>query len=106
MKRLVIPLVLMLAVSAASAGDEKTLVGSYRLVKRVAAGGQEQHPPEVIGFMTFTKTHRTVIMKWDQPRGVAASIAEITSYSMTGGKFCEKEEYGVNGNLGADGVTY
>ncbi len=92
--------------SAVYAGDEKALIGSYRLVKRVAADGTEKRPPEVVGFMTFTKDHRTVIMKWEQPGADAGSIAEITAYSLSGGKFCEREEYGVNGNLGALGVTY
>src|SRR5262249_34749417 len=86
----------LLANSRSAAGDEKALVGSYRLVKRVTKDGSEFVPPGVVGFMTFTKTHRTVIMKWSVSGAEAASIAEITSYTLEHGAFCESVEYGVN----------
>jgi hypothetical protein len=88
------------------AGDENSLVGSYRLTSRAGASGQKLAPPEVIGFMTFTNTHRTVIMKWQSASGEPVSIAFIGTYTVAGGKYCESAIYGVNSNLGAPGVTY
>ena len=90
----------------AAAGDEKALVGSYNLAKRVTADGKTLAGPEILGFMTFTRTRRTVIMKWPQPGAEPVSIALIASYTLSGGKYCESVAYGVNGNLGAPGVTY
>jgi len=92
--------------TAVFAGDEKALVGSYRLTSRAGTSGQKLAPPEVIGFMTFTKTHRTVIMKWQGAAGEPVSIAFIGTYTLAGGKYCESAVYGVNSNLGAPGVTY
>jgi hypothetical protein len=89
-----------------SAGGEKALIGSYTLTKRVAQDGKTVTGPEVVGFMTFTKTHRTVIMKWNGPDGAPVSISFIASYTLSGGKYCESAAYGVQSNLGAPGVSY
>jgi hypothetical protein len=89
-----------------AAGDEKALVGSYALAKRITADGMHLGPPEVQGFMTFTKTRRTVIMKWNAPDGTPVSIAFIGAYTLSGGKYCESAVYGVQSNLGAPGVSY
>lgn len=96
----------LVASPPAAAGREKTLVGSYRLVKRVTKDGKTLESPEILGFMTFTKTHRTVIMKWNGGSASPTSIALIATYTLSGGKYCENEIYGVEGNLRAPGVAY
>jgi hypothetical protein len=99
----------MLALAAAPgtrAGDEKELIGSYALTKRVTNDGKELKGPQVVGFTTFTKTHRTVIMKWHDSEGQPVSIAFIANYTLGGGKYCEYTTYGVQNNLGAPGVSY
>jgi len=90
----------------AVAVSERALVGSYRLAKRVAKDGKTLTGPEVVGFMTFTKTRRTVIMKWDAADAAPVSIAFIADYSLSGEKYCESVVYGVQSNLGAPGVSY
>ena len=101
---------LLLALASApgqAAWGEKRLVGTYRLVERVAvAGGARKSPPEVLGTLTFTKTHRTVIMKWMSADGEPVSIAQISTYTLSGGRYCESVVYGAQSNLGAPGVTY
>jgi hypothetical protein len=94
------------AATSAAAGDERALVGSYTLAKRVTADGKSLGAPEVVGFMTFTKTRRTVIMKWNAADGTPVSIASIAPYTLSGGKYCESVAYGVQSNLGAPGVSY
>lgn len=90
----------------ASAGDEKPLVGSYALVRRAGKDGKEIKGPDVLGFMTFTKTRRTVIMRWKDAEGQPVSIAYIAGYTLSGGKYCENVIYGVQSNLGGPGVSY
>lgn len=90
----------------ATAGREKALVGSYKLAKRVMKDGTTVTGPEVLGFITFTKTHRTVIMKWNGSSENPTSIALIATYTLSGEKYCETEIYGVEGNLRAPGVAY
>ena len=91
---------------AASAGDEKAVLGSYHLVKRVMTDGKELTGPEVIGFMTFAKGYRTVILSWNGDDGKRVSISLIASYTLSRGKYCENETFGSNADLGTPGVTY
>ena len=56
--------------------------------------------------MTFTKTRRTVIMRWKDAEGQPVSIAYIAGYTLSGGKYCENVIYGVQSNLGGPGVSY
>jgi len=88
------------------AGGATALVGSYTLVKRVAKDGTTVPAADVVGFMTFTKTRRTVIMRWPGPDATAVSIAFIAKYSLSDEKYCESVVYGVQSNLGAPGVSY
>lgn len=96
----------ILAGAPAKAGDEKALVGSFALARRVGKDGKELKAPDVVGFSTFTKTQRTVIMKWNDAEGQPVSIAFIASYTLSGGKYCESALYGVQSNLGGPGVSY
>jgi len=89
-----------------SAGGEKALIGSYALTKRVAQDGTTLKGPEILGFMTFTKTRRSIIMKWNGSSESPASIALIAAYTLSGGKYCETVTYGVEGNLRTPGVSY
>ena len=90
----------------ADAVSVRALVGSYRLAKRVAKDGTTVTGSELVGFMTFTKSRRTVIMKWNAADATPVSIAFIAEYSLSGEKYCESVMYGVQSNLGAPGVSY
>jgi len=99
--------VALAAASPAHANREETLLrGSYRLVKRVGSSGTEVRPPDALGFLTFTETHHTVIMKWTSADGTPVSIALIARYTLSGGKYCETVDLGVQTNLGGEAVSY
>ncbi|HEX4825860.1 MAG TPA: hypothetical protein VFV19_16280 [Candidatus Polarisedimenticolaceae bacterium] len=99
--------VVCLGIGPVAAGDERKIVGTYRLAERaMTEGGAKLHPPEVLGSMTFTKTTRTVILKWPNADGSQVSVAVIATYTLSGGKYCETELYGMQSNLGAPGVEY
>jgi hypothetical protein len=101
-----IGLILGATVLDAAAGDEKALVGSYALAKRVTTDGKTLTGPEVVGFMTFTKTRRTVIMKWSGHGAEPVSIAFIATYTLSGERYCESVVYGAESRPGAPGVAY
>ena len=90
----------------AFAGEEKPLIGSYRLVKRVLSGGQELLPPEVVGFMTFSKTHRTLNIRWTGDGGEPVSLSLVSAYTVDGGRYCETPMYWMQNNLDTPGVKY
>ena len=93
-------------VPSASAGGAGALVGSYALTKRVKKDGTTVPASDLIGYMTFTKSRRSVIMRWPGPDGTPVSIAYIADYTLSGEKYCESVVYGVQSNLGAPGVSY
>ena len=76
------------------------------LAKRVTKDGRTLTGTDLVGFMTFTKTRRTVIMRWPGPDATPVSIAFIAAYTLSGQKYCESVAYGVQSNLGAPGVSY
>lgn len=92
--------------SPAAAGEEKLLVGSYRWVKRVLPGGGELKPPEIVGFMTFSKTHRSLNARWTGPAGEPVSLSLVSAYTVESGRYCETPLYWMQNNLDAPGVAY
>ncbi len=90
----------------AAAGDEEALLGSYRLMKRVLTDGKELRFPEIVGFMTYTKTHRNFNLMWKDEKGARASLSLIATYTLAGGKYCERPVYWMQNNVGMPGIEY
>ena len=90
----------------AAAGDEKILEGSYRLMKRVLPGGKEVRYPDIVGFMTCTKTERNFNVMWKDAKGAPVSLSLIAAYTLSGGKYCEKPVYWMQNNMGMPGISY
>ena len=89
-----------------AAGDEKILEGSYRLVKRVLPSGKEVKYPDIVGFMTYTKTERNFNIMWKDGKGSPVSLSLIVKYTLSGGKYCEKPVYWMQNNMGLPGISY
>jgi hypothetical protein len=88
-----------------AAGDE-TIQGSYRLIKRVLPSGKEVKYPNIVGFMTYTATERNFNIMWKDPKGAPASLSLIATYTLSGGKYCEKPVYWMQNNMGVPGIFY
>jgi hypothetical protein len=89
-----------------AAGDETILEGSYRLVKRVLPNGRKVSYPDIVGFMTYTKTERHFNIMWKDPKGAPVSLSLIATYTLSGGKYCEKPVYWMQNNMGMPGISY
>jgi hypothetical protein len=89
-----------------AAGDETILEGSYRLIKRVLPSGKEVKYPDIVGFMTYTATERNFNIMWKDPKGAPASLSLIATYTLSGGKYCEKPVYWMQNNMGVPGIFY
>jgi hypothetical protein len=87
-------------------GDASILQGSYRLVKRVLPSGKKVKSPDIVGFMTCTKTERSFTIMWKDPKGEPVSLSLIATYTLSGGKYCEKPVYWMQNNMGMPGVRY
>jgi hypothetical protein len=89
-----------------AAGDASILEGSYRLVKRVLPNGKHLKSPNVVGFMTVTKTERSLNVMWTDQKGAPVSLSLIATYTLSGGKYCEKPVYWMQNNMGMPGLSY
>jgi len=87
-------------------GDASVLQGSYRLVKRVLPSGKKLKYPDIVGFMTCTKTERSFTIMWKDPKGAPVSLSLIATYTLSGGKYCEKPVYWMQNNMGMPGLSY
>jgi len=91
---------------SAAAGDANALEGSYRLVKRVLPGGKQVKYPDIVGFMTCTKTHRNFNVMWKDQNGAPVSLSLIATYTLANGKYCEKPLYWMQNNMGMPDLSY
>jgi hypothetical protein len=62
--------------------------------------------PNVVGFMTVTKTERSLNVMWKDPRGAPVSLSLIATYTLGNGKYCEKPVYWMQNNMGMPGLSY
>ena len=97
---------LAMPVAPRVAADGAILEGSYRLIKRVLPSGKEVRYPDIVGFMTYTKTERNFNIMWKDGKGAPVSLSLIATYTLSGGKYCEKPVYWMQNNMGMPGISY
>lgn len=83
-----------------------SIVGSYHLVSRELPDGSMIEPPNVFGWMTFTKDHRLVYFYLDGPNG-RYSVSLLAAYSLSDTAYDETRLYSVvNDEAQGAGPTY
>ena len=84
----VVAVVFMLANTAAA--EKISLEGTYRLVSRQLPDGTIKSSPDVLGLLSFTKTHRNLQVVWKGANGILCSYSLASTYSFTPAKYTEK----------------
>ena len=54
--------------------------GTYKLVTRVLSDGTRLKAPDIVGLMTFTKTHRNFNLVWVDKDGKHFSYSVVSTY--------------------------
>jgi hypothetical protein len=80
------------------------IAGTYELVKRVLPDGKEVLPPAIGGLYTLTHGRRNFNVFWADKDGKPVSLSVISTYTLTGGKYCEKYAFWLQNNLGKPGI--
>jgi hypothetical protein len=88
------------------AGEPEGIEGSYKLVSRDLPDGKVVHPPDVQGFVTYTKGYRNFNVAWKDEKGNPVSLSYIAGYELTKDKYCEKPLFWLQSNLGEPGVQH
>ncbi len=83
---------------AGNVGSTPGIEGTYKLVMRELPDGKKLGPPDVIGYMTFTKEYRNFNVYWKDPQGKAFSISYVASYELSDKEYREKSIYYMENN--------
>lgn len=96
-----------LSVAMPSFAQVPAIEGTYRLVSRKLPDGRMQKPPEAMGLMTFTKTHRNMNVMVKGPDGKHFSLSQVSMYKLSSSEYSETLLYQmINDQISGKGTTY
>ena len=102
--------IVVTALSFAFEPQEKkapSIEGSYTLVSRDLPDGTKQGPPEVMGMLTYTKTHRNFNVIWKDKDGKVFSYSLVSEYKLTANEYSEKIIFSIlNDQIGGQEIKY
>ena len=70
-------------------GKSPSLVGTYKLIMRQLPDGTKHTAPEVIGLLTYTRTHRNLNVIWKDANGKFFSYSLVSTYKLTATAYTE-----------------
>lgn len=84
-----------------------SIEGTYTLVSRKLPDGKMLSGKDVVGLLTFTKTHRNFNIAWKDGSGKNFSYSLVSTYKLTASEYSETGLFGVmNNEIGGKGITY
>lgn len=88
-------------------GKAPSLVGTYKLIMRQLPDGTKQKAPEVMGLMTYTRTHRNFNVMWQDAGGKFFSYFVVSTYKLTATEYTETVIYSImNDQIGGKSINY
>jgi hypothetical protein len=95
-----------LFVSAASA-QSPSIEGTYQLVSRTLPNGTVLKPPDIMGLLTYTKTHRNFNIVIKDATGKFYSYSLVSTYKLTPAEFSETRLFSIlNDQPGGKDIVY
>jgi hypothetical protein len=65
------------------ASSTPRIEGTYKLISRKLPDGTLQLPPNIMGLLTFTKSHRNFNIMWKEPDGKIYALSLVSTYKLT-----------------------
>jgi hypothetical protein len=75
--------------AAPRASSAPTIEGTYALVSRKLPDGTMQRAPEIMGLLTYTKSHRNFNVIWKDATGKIFSYSLASTYKLTPTEYSE-----------------
>ena len=98
-------MVLLFAIAASA--QAPSIEGTYKLISRKLPDGTIQRPPEVMGLLTFTKSHRNFNVLWKDATGKFYSTSVVSTYKLTATEYSETLLFSiVNDQIGGKEIVY
>jgi hypothetical protein len=89
------------------ASSTPTIEGTYKLISRRLPDGTMQFPPDIIGLMTYTKSHRNFNMMWKEPDGRIYALSLVSTYKFTPKEYSETLLFFIeNDQISGKGTRY
>ena len=93
--------------SAVTFAQRANIEGAYKLVVRKLPDGTRVMSPDIMGLMTFTKTHRNFNVVWKDKNGKHFSYSVASTYKLTESEYTETLIFSVmNDEISGKGFTY
>ncbi|MCI0694952.1 hypothetical protein L0337_23450 [candidate division KSB1 bacterium] len=88
-------------------GKAPNIEGTYKLISRQLPDGKMQTAPEVIGLLTYTKTHRNFNVIWKDANGKFFSYSLVSTYKLTAAEYTETVVFSVlNDQISGKQISY
>jgi len=90
-----------------TASQPPSIAGTYKLASRLLPDGTMHRPPEIMGLLTYTQTHRNFNVFWKDAAGKIFSCSIASTYSLTPTLYTETLLFSVlNDQIGGKEIAY
>ena len=98
-------MVLLFAIAASA--QAPSIEGTYKRISRTLPDGTILSPPEIMGLMIYTKTHRTFNIVRKDATGKFASSSSVSTYTLTATEYSETRLFSiVHDQIGGKEIVY
>lgn len=89
------------------ASSAPTIEGTYKLISRKLPDGTVQRPPEIMGLLTYTTSHRNFNVVWKDATGKFFSYSLVSTYQLTPTEYRETMLFSIlNDQIGGKDIVY
>ena len=89
------------------AEESPSIEGTYQLVSRKLPDGTMLGGPDIVGLLTYTKTHRNFNLAWKDSTGQHRSYSVVSTYKLTTTEYMETVLLIIsNIGISGEGITY
>ena len=98
-------MVLLCALSASA--QTPSIEGTYQLISRKLPDGTVLKPPDIMGLLTYTKTHRNFNIVIKDATGKFYSYSLVSTYTLTPTEYSETRLFSIlNDQVGGKDIVY
>jgi hypothetical protein len=89
------------------ASSAPTINGTYKLNSRKLPDGMVLKPPDIMGLLTYTKSHRNFNVIWKDASGKFFSYSLVSIYTLTPTEYRETRLFSIlNDQIGGKDIAY
>jgi hypothetical protein len=102
---LVVMVVLLSAIAASA--QAPSIEGTYKLISRKLPDGTMLSPPNIMGLLTYTKSHRNFNIVIKDATGKFYSYSLVSTYTLTATEYSETRLFSIlNDQIGGKDIVY